>query len=159
MSSTKKEKKGTTRRGFFKEIGAGAAGVAVAGKLGDLQAAANPNPLAGTLATTPMSAPAVLPAKEELLTVLNPLGQPPPLALLPLAPRLSNLRDKTIYVVDTKFPSTKPFFEELVNALKGKYPEANWVPRDKIGSYFDDDPKLWAEIKEKGHGMVILVGH
>ena len=33
------------------------------------------------------------------ITVLNPLGQPPPIALVPMAPRLDTLDGKTIYIV------------------------------------------------------------
>jgi hypothetical protein len=143
MDSAENEKKNTTRRVFFKGLAAGAAGAAVL------------SPFA--LETAPGSSPQG--TKEDLITVYNPLGQPPPLALLPLAPRPDTLKGKTIYVVDTKFPASKTFFEEFVRILKEKYPDTTWVPRDKIGSYFDDDPKLWAEIKEKGHGMIIMVGH
>jgi hypothetical protein len=143
MDSAENEKQGTTRRVFFKGIAAGAAGATVLSPFA-WEAAASPSPQR---------------AKEELITVFNPLGQPPPLALLPLAPRLGTLKGKTIYVVDTKFPASKTFYEEFVRILKEKYPDTIWVPREKIGSYFDDDPKLWAEIKEKGHGMIIMVGH
>jgi hypothetical protein len=38
-------------------------------------------------------------------------------------------------------------------------PEINVLIREKKGSYFNDDPELWAEIKEKGHGMVMTIGH
>jgi hypothetical protein len=97
--------------------------------------------------------------EEKKITVMNPLGQPPPLALEPMAPRLDTLDGKTIYVVDVKFPASKPFGEELIKALKEQYPGTTWLPGDKTGSYFDDDPALWAEIKEKGHGMIQLIGH
>ena len=97
--------------------------------------------------------------EEEKITVLNPLGQLPPIKLEPMAPRLDTLDGKTIYVVDVKFPNSKPFGEELVKVLKEQYPKTNWVPREKIGSYFDDDPDLWSEIKEKGHGMIQFIGH
>ncbi len=98
-------------------------------------------------------------ADTAKITVLNPRGIQPPIRLIPMAPRLDTLDGKTIYVVDTKYPLTKPFVQEVYNVLKEKYPKTNWVFRDKIGSYFDDDPKLWAEIKEKGQGMVMAVGH
>jgi hypothetical protein len=97
--------------------------------------------------------------EEKKITVLNPLGQLPPIKLEPMAPRLDTLDNKTIYVVDVKFPNSKVFAEELVKILKDKYPETNWLYREKIGSYFDDDPALWAEIKEKGHGMIQFIGH
>jgi len=98
-------------------------------------------------------------ADTAKITVLNPRGIQPPIRLIPMAPRLDTLEGKTIYVVDTKYPMTKPFVQEVYNVLKEKYPKTNWVFRDKIGSYFDDDPKLWAEIKEKGQGMVMAIGH
>ena len=98
-------------------------------------------------------------ADTAKITVLNPRGIQPPIRLIPMAPRLDTIDGKTIYVVDTKYPLTKPFVQEVYNVLKEKYPKTNWVFRDKIGSYFDDDPKLWAEIKEKGQGMVMAVGH
>jgi hypothetical protein len=106
------------------------------------------------LLSAPLSA-----ADMTKITVLNPRGIQPMIRLIPMAPRLDTLDGKTIYVVDTKYPLTKPFVQEVYNVLKEKYPKTNWVFKDKIGSYFDDDPKLWAEIKEKGQGMVMAVGH
>jgi hypothetical protein len=102
------------------------------------------------------AAPAADTAK---ITVLNPRGIQPPIRLIPMAPRNETMDGKTIYVVDTRYPLTQPFVQEVFNTLKEKYPKTNWVFKNKIGSYFDDDPKLWAEIKEKGHGMVMAVGH
>jgi hypothetical protein len=93
------------------------------------------------------------------ITVLNPRGVQPPIRLIPMAPRSDTLDGKTVYVVDTRYPLTQPFVQEVFNTLKEKYPKTNWVFKNKIGSYFDDDPKLWEEIKEKGHGMVMAVGH
>jgi len=43
--------------------------------------------------------------------------------------------------------------------LNKRFPDTTWVVRTKIGTYFEDDPKLWAEIKTQGHGMIIGVGH
>lgn len=103
--------------------------------------------------------PTVVPGKGQLITVLNPLGTAPALVLTPMAPRLDTLDGKTIYVVDVKFPASKPFFEELVKALQERYPKTTWVPVEKKGSYFDDDPDLWTKIKAEAHGMIILVGH
>lgn len=98
-------------------------------------------------------------AQEPKITVLNPLGQPPAIARVPMAPRLTTLEGKTIYIVDIGFTDTHQFFTEMQKLLSAKYPKTNWVIRIKAGTYFDDDPKLWAEIKEKGHGMIMGVGH
>ena len=99
----------------------------------------------------------VLPGQEAKIAVLNPRGTQPPIRLIPMAPRLDTLDGKTIYIVNVAFGDT--FLPETLKVLSERYPKTNWVFKRKAGSYFDDDPKLWAEIKEKGHGMIMGVGH
>jgi len=101
----------------------------------------------------------VSPAQEPKITVLNPLGQPPAIARVPMAPRLDTLDGKTIFIVDIGFTDTHQFLTEMQKLLSERYPKTNWLVRTKAGTYFDDDPKLWAEIKGTGHGMIIGVGH
>jgi hypothetical protein len=101
----------------------------------------------------------VLPAQETKITVLNPLGQPPTIARVPMAPRLDSLDGKTIYIVDIGFTDTHQFLTEMQKLLSSRYPKTTWIVRNKVGTYFDDDKTLWAEIKEKGHGMIMGVGH
>ena len=98
-------------------------------------------------------------ADEAKITVLNPLGYSPPIRRVPMAPRLDALSGKTIYIVDVKFPLTDQFFVEMQKVLTEKFPQTKWVLRDKKGTYFDDDPGLWAEIKEKGSGVIMGIGH
>jgi hypothetical protein len=76
-----------------------------------------------------------------------------------MAPRFDNLDGKTIYIVDIGFTDTHQFLTEMQKLLAERYPKTNWIVRMKVGTYFDDDPELWAEIKEKGHGMIMGVGH
>ncbi len=97
-------------------------------------------------------------AVEQKITVLNPRGQPPPIQLKPLAPRLDTLDGKTIYIVSMNFPRTHQFFEEIQKLLAGRYPGTTWVLRVKTGTYFHNDPKLWEEINAKGDGAIIGVG-
>jgi len=98
-------------------------------------------------------------ANEEQLTVYNPLGQPPTIARVPMAPRLDTLNGKTIYLVDIGFTDTHQLLTEMQDLLGAKYPEASFVVRKKSGVYYEDDPELWAEIKAEGDGMIIGVGH
>jgi hypothetical protein len=98
-------------------------------------------------------------AEEHKFTVLNPLGQPPAIARVPMAPRIDSLAGKTIYIVDIGFTDTHQLFTEMADLLNERFPDTNFIVRLKIGTYFTDDPKLWAEIKEKGDGMIIGVGH
>jgi len=101
----------------------------------------------------------LLPAQQSKLAVLNPLGQPPPIDKIPMAPRIDNLEGKTIYIVDINFTDTHQLFTEIQNLLSEKYPKTKWEVRTKAGNYGDDDQKLWAEIKENGHAMIMGVGH
>jgi len=96
---------------------------------------------------------------EQKITVLTPLGTPPPIELKSMAPRPANLDGKTIYIVDTQYPRTRVFVGELFKVLQERYARTNWILRDKFGGYMDDDQKLWEEIKKKGHGMIMTVGH
>ena len=102
---------------------------------------------------------ATLSAQSEKISVLNPTGIKPEIRKIPMAQRPATIEGKTIYIVDTKYPNTKPFVEELYAGLKNKYPKTDWVLKEKIGSYMQDDPNLWKEIKEKAAGAVILLGH
>ena len=101
----------------------------------------------------------VMPAQEPKITVLNPLGQPPPIDRIPMAPRIDNLEGKTVYIVDIAFTDTHQLFTEMQKLLSEKYPKTRWEVRTKAGSYGDDDKKLWDEIKENGHAMIMGVGH
>ena len=97
-------------------------------------------------------------AEEAKIAVLNPRGTPPPIRLVPMAPRLDTLVGKTIYVINIGFGDT--FLPEVQKVMAEKYPQTTWIFKRKGGrDYFDDDPKLWNEIKEKGNGMIMGVGH
>jgi hypothetical protein len=98
-------------------------------------------------------------AQDAKITVINPRGIQPQIRRIPMAGRPTTLDGKTIYIVDARYPRTREFVEELFNILKERYPKTNWMLRDKFGGYIDDDPKLWAEIKEKGQGMIMATGH
>jgi hypothetical protein len=98
-------------------------------------------------------------AAEGKIIVMNPRGIMPAIKRIPMAPRPATLDGKTIYIVDTKFANTKPFVNAVRANLAAKYPETHWVSVDKAGGYMQDDPKLWAEIKAKGDGAIVLLGH
>ncbi|NLT65675.1 MAG: hypothetical protein GXX84_03640 [Acidobacteria bacterium] len=115
--------------------------------------------LAGILCLLSFGAVAGQTADEAKITVLNPRGIQPPIRKIPMAARPATLDGKTVYIVDTKYPRTKEFVDELVKILKEKRPETNWVLKEKFGGYMDDDPKLWAEIKEKAQAAIVLIGH
>jgi len=99
-----------------------------------------------------------LAADEAKVPVVNPRGTPPPIRLVPMTPRFDTLDGKTIFVINIGFGDT--FLPEVQKVMAEKFPKTNWIFKRKAGrDYFDDDPKLWAEIKEKGGGVIMGVGH
>jgi len=96
---------------------------------------------------------------DPKLTVLNPRGLPPPITLIPMAPRLSTLDGKTIYLVSDGFPGADAFLNQVSIWFKKNMPEVKTVYRLKAGGFADDDPKLNAEIKANGQAVIMAIGH
>jgi hypothetical protein len=96
---------------------------------------------------------------EAKIEALNPRGTPPPIQLIPMAPRLSSLDNKTIYLVSDGFPGADHFLDQVANWFKKNVPSVTTVFRLKVGGFADDDPKLWAEIKAKGQAVIMAIGH
>jgi hypothetical protein len=90
---------------------------------------------------------------------LNPRGTPPPIQLIPMAPRLSTLDGKTVYLVSDGFPGADHFLDQISIWFKKNMPSVTTVYRLKKGGFADDDPALWAEIKAKGNAVIMAIGH
>jgi hypothetical protein len=99
-------------------------------------------------------------ASAGKITVLNPLGTPPPIKLKAMAPRLDTLDGKTIYIVDDGFVGGANLLTLMVDWFHQNYPKTTIVFKRKGGGGFDvEDPQLWAEIKEKANAVIIGMGH
>lgn len=97
---------------------------------------------------------------EQKITVLSPRGKPPVIQLKPMAPRLSTLEGKTVYLVNDGYLGTDILLGEMQAWFKENMPKTNVVYRVKGGGGFTaEDPKLWAEIKEKADAVVMGMGH
>ncbi len=96
---------------------------------------------------------------EVKLTALNPRGIPPPITLVPMAPRLATLDGKTVYLVSDGFPGADHFLDQVASWFMKNMPNVTTVYRLKAGGFADDDPKLNAEIKEKGQAVIMAIGH
>lgn len=94
--------------------------------------------------------------KEPVLTVLNPLGTPPPIKLIPMAPRLDTLEGKTIYVDNNGYPGTSVLLPELIAVMKEKFPNTKFIYNDKpAGSMtMSQDPALG-----EADALIIATGH
>jgi hypothetical protein len=93
------------------------------------------------------------------IEALNPRGMPPPITLVPMAPRLSSLDGKTIFLVSDGFPSADLFLGQVALWFKKNMPSVMTEYRLKAGGFADDDPKLNAEVKAKGNAVIMAIGH
>jgi hypothetical protein len=97
---------------------------------------------------------------EAKITVLNPLGTPPPIKLKTMAPRLDTIEGKTIYLVNDGYIGSDNLLYEMQDWFKANYPKTTTVYKRKGGGGFDvEDPALWAEMKEKADAIIIALGH
>jgi hypothetical protein len=98
------------------------------------------------------------PRNDEKITVLNPACSSTRAERVSLAPRLSSLDDKTIYMVDIGWGGPKAgydVFEVIVDWFAGNIPSAKTVLVKKKGGYMEDDPELWQKIKAEGDACII----
>jgi len=107
--------------------------------------------------TASSNGPVVMPE----ITVFNPMGTPPPITLMPQAPRLDTLDGKTLYLINTGYIGTDRFMDETAKWFKANYPETNIVYKDNqsgagLASLSD---ALWTEIDEKGDAAIVGLGH
>ena len=98
-------------------------------------------------------------AKDPILTVLNPLGTPPPIKLKAMAPRLDTIKGKTIYIVNDGYPGSGILLGELTAVMTEKYPDTKFIYRDKPGGMGSEDAALWDEMGQKAAAMIIALGH
>ena len=93
------------------------------------------------------------------ITVLNPMGTPPPITLVPQAPRLDTLDGKTIYFINTGFIGTDRFMDEMAKWFKVNYPKTNIVIKMSGTGVSAVSKALWTEIAEKGDAAIVGLGH
>jgi hypothetical protein len=100
------------------------------------------------------------PAQPQI-TVLNPMGTPPPITLKPQAPRLDTLDGKTVYFINTGFIGTDRLMAVMMDWFKANYPKTKLVYKDyKSGAGLAELSKdLWAEVSEKGDAAIVGLGH
>ena len=66
---------------------------------------------------------------EYKIVGLNPRGVPPPITLIPMAPRLATLDGKTVYLVDTGFHGSDALLEQVAGWFSRNQPSVTTVFR------------------------------
>ena len=98
-------------------------------------------------------------SSTDRITVLNPTGFPPKVVEKPLAPRLSSLDGKTLYLVDCRFDDSDVFLKQMQAWFAEHMPAVRTVFKPISSVYLKDDPTTWEEIRAKGDAAIVGVGH
>jgi hypothetical protein len=97
---------------------------------------------------------------DPKFVALTPKGTPPPVMRFAMTPRTNSTLDgKTVYLVDTGFMAADIMIREVEAWMKQNMPSVTTVSRKKAGTYPEDDPKLWAEIKANAAACIMAIGH
>jgi hypothetical protein len=95
----------------------------------------------------------------DKITVLSPVGFAPGVKRKELAPRLSTLEGKTLYLVDCRFDDSDLFLKQMQAWFAEHMPGVKTVFKPISSVYLKDDPATWEEIRASGHAAILGVGH
>jgi len=97
-------------------------------------------------------------AQGARVTVLNPMGTPPPIQMKAMAPRLDTLDGKTIYLISTGFPNSPQFMDVMQEWFKDNHPKTNTI-RVSTGMTYPLAQNIKDRIKEDGDAVFFGLGH
>ena len=86
----------------------------------------------------------------DTFTVLNPMGFPPKVVTKSLAPRLSSLDGKTVYLVDCRFDDSDVFLKQVQAWFTQHMPSVRTVFKQISSVYLKDDPEMEAFLVDEG---------
>ena len=94
---------------------------------------------------------------SQQIAVHDPRGYPPKVVGKRLAPRLSALDGKTVYLVDCLFDNTDVFIEQLRQWFAERLPSVN-VRTIQPKETWSDDEQMRKKIVSDGHAAILGVG-
>lgn len=112
--------------------------------------------LAITAAST--AAPVLAQAQAPVYAALDPRGTFPAVERIPLAPRLTSLAGKRIYIV-MSWPTGSGMDQvarDIASSLESRHKVARAVVKNRNTRYSEDDPALWQEMKEGADGFLYI---
>jgi len=97
-------------------------------------------------------------AQGGKITVLNPMGTPPPIQMKAMAPRLTTLDGKTILLVNTGFPNSDNYMAVLQEWFKDNHPKTNVIVTraQGMGQLTEANRQ---DIQEKADAVLFGLGH
>ena len=96
---------------------------------------------------------------NDRISVLNPMGHPPKIEQLGMAPRPDSLEGKTVYLVDCRFDDGDILMRQMGEWFAEHEPGTRVEVRRKSNVYTERDDALYEEIKHEGDAAIVGVGH
>lgn len=96
--------------------------------------------------------------KNSVFEVLNPCGIEKDAPAIPLAPRVSDLNNKTIYCVSQFVGGADGFLQKIADFLPQYAPGVKTVFKHKESTYMSDDQPLWDEIRKEADAVIYGCG-
>ena len=89
----------------------------------------------------------------------EPHGAPSRHRALSMAPRVSGLDGRTVYLVDCRFDDGDILMRQMGNWFAEHMPLVRTETRRKSGVYTERDAGLFEEIRARGDAAILGVGH
>jgi predicted Rdx family selenoprotein len=109
-------------------------------------------------AACPMPAPKAKPSAPKL-SVYQPLGYPPTVMGVAMAPRPATLEGKTVYLVDMHFNDGDRLLARMQDWFAENMPGVRTLLRTKRGVYMEEDPELFREMQQEADAAILAIGH
>ncbi len=90
--------------------------------------------------------------------VFNPCGIEKDVSPVPLAPRIADLKDKTIYCLSQFVGGADGFLQKIADLLPRFAPGVKTVFKHKESNYMSDDQPLWDEIQKEADAVIYGCG-
>jgi hypothetical protein len=108
---------------------------------------------------TVSSPPVTVTPEPAAISVMNPVGFPPPVQQRAMALRPVSLDGKKIYLIDVTFDDSDLFLQQVSWWFSVNMPQVTTEIRRKKGVYSTNDPVLWNEIKDNQGVAIMAIGH
>jgi hypothetical protein len=95
---------------------------------------------------------------SNTFAVLNPCGIEKEVPPVPLAPRITDLNNKTIYCVSQFVGGADGFLQKITDLLPRYVPGVKTVFKHKESTYMSDDQPLWDEIRKEADAVIYGCG-
>ena len=94
--------------------------------------------------------------REGVYSVLDPRGIWPRIERIPLNPRLSTLKGKRIYIINSWGSGTgfEPVFSKIAGVLRERYTDIKITVKGRNTGYSLDDPELWKEMQANADAFI-----